>query len=140
MLKPIQQQTVLPAQYKQEYLPPITADTTQIHKLIEQTYSKTVLLPQNNSVNVVNFIETPQGLIKQPGSMNPQMLSQIVGSPAILNNSVNQQSIINQNNVSQSNTQNSINQSVNTQPINNRSTIYRTPFASYNPGKVRPTI
>ena len=136
ILEPIQQQKVLPAQYKQEYLPPITADTTQIHKLIEQTYSKTVLLPQNNSVNVVNFIETPQGLIKQPGSMNPQILSQIINSPVILNNSVNQQSIINQNNVSQS----SFNQTSNTQSINNRSTIYRTPFSSYNPGKVRPTI
>ena len=142
MLQPIHQQTVLSPQYKQEYLPPLTADTSQIRKLIEQTYSKTVVLPTNHTVSAVNLVETPQGLVNQPISMDPQIYSKIVNIPAVNNSqNISQQPIIIKNNLSQSNNQPVITQSVNNKPINNNSSnIYRTPFVGYNPGKVRPTI
>ena len=39
----IYRQRVLPAKFTQQMLPAITADTTAIHKMIEEQYGKTVI-------------------------------------------------------------------------------------------------
>ena len=134
MLEPIHKSKVLSPQYKQQYLQPIIADTSQIHKLIQQQYSRTVVLPETHSVEVKNFIQTPQGLIPQPSlnksiSLNQQ--SQIFPNQSILSNNIS----------------NSINfnQPINNQYPNNQSFAFRSIFfkqtrALYNPAKVRPTI
>ena len=66
ILQPIQQQRVLPAQFRQQVLPAVTVDTSQIKKQIQEMYGKTIVLPETHSVEVKNFIETPQGLVQQP--------------------------------------------------------------------------
>ena len=66
ILQPIQQQRVLPAQFRQQVLPAVTVDTSQIHKQIQEMYGKTIVLPETHSVEVKHFIETPQGLVQQP--------------------------------------------------------------------------
>ena len=134
MLEPIHNQKLLSPQYKQQYLQPITADTSQIHKLIQEKYGKTVVLPETHSVEVKNFIHTPQGLIPQP-SLNKSI-------------SLNQQSQIFPNqSIYPNNISNSLNfsQPINSQYPNNQSYSFRSIFfnqtrAIYNPAKVRPTI
>ena len=64
ILQPIHQERVLPAQFSQQYLPPVTVDTTEVHKLIEKLYSKTIVLPPTHTVEVSNYVQTPQGLIR----------------------------------------------------------------------------
>ena len=76
MLQPIHQQRVLPAQMTQQYLPPITVDTTEVHKMIAKLYNKTVVLPPTHTVEVTNYIDTPQGLIRQ-NSLPTQVIPQI---------------------------------------------------------------
>ena len=131
MLEPIRKEKVLTPQYKQHYLPPISADTSNIHKLIEQQYSKTVVLPETHSVEIKNYIQTPQGLIAQP-SLNKSMV--LTHPPQIFNN----QSII-QNNIPNSMIYNPPQYS---QFINayNRSLFSNQSRASYDPSRVRPTI
>ncbi len=65
ILQPIQQQRVLPAQFRQQVLPAVTADTSLIRKQIQEMYGKTIVLPETHSVEVKHFIETPQGLVPQ---------------------------------------------------------------------------
>ena len=78
MLQPIHQKRVLPAQMTQQYLPPVTVDTTEIHKMIEKMYNKTIILPATHTVEVTNYIDTPQGLIPQPS-----LPSKVVSQPQI---------------------------------------------------------
>ena len=75
MLEPIHQQRVLPTQMTQQYLPPITVDTTEVHKMIDKMYNKRIVLPETQIYEVTNYIDTPQGLIPQP-SLTPQVVSQ----------------------------------------------------------------
>ena len=75
ILQPIQQQRVLPTQITQQYLPAITVDTTPVHKLINQLYSKTIVLPPTHTVEISNYVDTPQGLIRTNSStqtLSPQ--------------------------------------------------------------------
>ena len=75
ILQPIQQQRVLTTQITQQYLPAITVDTTPVHKLINQLYNKTIVLPATHTVEVSNYIDTPQGLIRTDSStqtLSPQ--------------------------------------------------------------------
>lgn len=65
MLQPIYQQRVLPAQVTSQYLPAITADTTEIHKKIAQMYNRTIVMPPTHSVEVTNYVQTPQGILVQ---------------------------------------------------------------------------
>lgn len=51
----IYRQRVLPAKITQQMLPPITADATPIHKMIEEKYGKTVILPETKSFHVTNY-------------------------------------------------------------------------------------
>ena len=121
ILEPIKNEKVLSPQYKQTVLPPIYADTSKIQKSILEQYGKTVVLPEKRSVEVKNFIETPQGFILQN--------SNIVSQPnliANINNQPNNQS----NNL----------QYINNIPLNQNSDIYRQPVTGYDPGKVDPTI
>ena len=121
ILEPIKNEKVLSPQYKQTVLPPIYADTSKIQKSILEQYGKTVVLPEKHSVEVKNFIETPQGFILQN--------SNIVSQPnliANINNQPNNQS----NNL----------QYINNIPLNQNSDIYRQPVTGYDPGKVDPTI
>ena len=50
----IYRQRVLPAKINQQMLPAITADTTEIHKMIEEQYGKTVILPETHSYHGIN--------------------------------------------------------------------------------------
>ena len=112
ILEPIKNEKVLSPQYKQTVLPPIYADTSNIQKSISEQYGKTVVLPEKHSVEVKNFIETPQGFILQSSNIDSQ--------PNIIAN-INSQS----NNI---------------QYANHNSQIYRHPVTGYDPGKVDPTI
>ncbi len=51
----IYRQRVLPAKITQQMLPPITADATPIHKMIEEKYGKTVILPETHSYHETNY-------------------------------------------------------------------------------------
>ena len=93
MLQPIHQQRVLPAQMTQQYLPPITVDTTEVHKMIAKLYNKTVVLPPTHTVEVTNYIDTPQGLIRQ-NSLPTQVIPQIPQIPQVSQISVIQPQII----------------------------------------------
>ena len=73
-MPPIYNERVLPAKLNRQILPPITADTSQIHKLIEEQYSKTIVLPETRSTEVFNVGEQPELL--------PQILSQAQPTPA----------------------------------------------------------
>ena len=64
MLQPIYQQRVLPAQVTSQYLPAITADTTEIHKKIAQMYNRTIVMPPTHSVEVTNYVQTKEFLFK----------------------------------------------------------------------------
>ena len=75
MLAPIHQSRILPAQVTQQYLPAITVDTTEVHKLIHNLYNKTIILPATHTVEVSNYVQTPNGL-ELRSSTNPQKLNQ----------------------------------------------------------------
>ena len=156
MLEPIHQQKVLPTQYKQQVLPAVTVDTSQLHKQIEQMYSKTVVLPETHSVEVQNFIETPQGIIQTTSpSSGPQILpnqsmpipipTQVSVIQPIITQSYNPQLMVSTPN----NFQNIYSGSMmlptyNNQLLINRMlpnlSIYNTSVKRYNPGTVPPTI
>ena len=89
MLQPIHQQRVLPAQVTQQYLPAITVDTTEVHKLIDKLYNKTIILPPTQTIEVSNYIQTPNGLVQQ-SSTSPQ----IVNRSSLMQPVIPQQSII----------------------------------------------
>ena len=141
ILEPIKKEQVLSPQYKQTVLPPIYADTSNIQKSISEQYGKTVVLPEKHSVEVKNFIETPQGLVLQS--------SNIVSQPNLTTN-INNQSInqsihqsINKSihqSINQSINQPNILQYVNSLILNQNSQVYRQPVTGYDPGKVEPTI
>ena len=61
---------VLPVQVNQQVLPAITADTTEIHKLIDQMYNKTIIVPGTHTYEVTHYVQTPQGLVKKPEPIN----------------------------------------------------------------------
>ena len=68
----IYRQRVLPAKITQQMLPAITADTTQIHKMIEEKYGKTEILPETRSYHVTNYDEnSSKEMIKSLFSQNP---------------------------------------------------------------------
>ena len=68
----IYRQRVLPAKFTQQMLPAITADTTAIHKMIEEQYGKTVILPETKSFHVTNYNENEsKEMIKSLFSQNP---------------------------------------------------------------------
>ena len=68
----IYRQRILPAKINQQMLPPITADTTQIHKMIEETYGKTEILPETHTYHVTNYDEnTSKEMIKSFFPQNP---------------------------------------------------------------------
>ena len=84
MLQPILNQRVLPTQFTQQYLPAITADTSAIHKQIQDMYSKTIVLPATHTVEVKNYVETPSGLVEQPSSQQTIIQSQAVPQPSLI--------------------------------------------------------
>ena len=148
MLEPIHNQKVLAPQYTQKYLPPITADTSEIHKLIEKQYNKTVVMPATHNIIMKHFIQTPQGIMPDPNKedsqINSPLKSQILINNPIVNQSINNS--INNSNIYQSGLQTTlINQSVNPnlsniyQTIQMKSIYYRPPTTN-DPGKVDPTI
>ena len=68
----IYRQRVLPAKITQQMLPAITADTTQIHKMIEEKYGKTEILPETRSYHVTNYDEnSSKEMIKSLFAQNP---------------------------------------------------------------------
>ena len=68
----IYRQRVLPAKITQQMMPPITADTTQIHKMIEEKYGKTEILPETRSYHVTNYdANSSKEMIKSFFSQNP---------------------------------------------------------------------
>ena len=90
ILQPIQQQRVLPTQITQQYLPAITVDTAPIHKLINQLYNKTVVLPPTQTVEVSNYVETPQGLIRTDSSAQtltpqPSLIQSVMPQTQLVN-------------------------------------------------------
>ena len=70
MLQPIHNQRVLPAQVSQQVLPAVTVDTTEIHKLLNQMYNKTIITPGTQTFEVSHYVQTPQGLVKQAEPIN----------------------------------------------------------------------
>ena len=70
MLQPIHNQRVLPAQLQQTVLPAVTVDTTEIHKQIAQMYNRTIIMPETHTYEVTHYVQTPQGLVKQPEPIN----------------------------------------------------------------------
>ena len=133
ILEPIKKEKLLSPQYKQTVLSPIYADTSNIQKSILEQYSKTVVLPEKHSVEVKNFIETPQGLVLQS--------SNIVSQPNLTTN-INNQSInqsIHQS-IHQSINQPNNPQYANSLILNQNSQVYRQPVTGYDPGKLDPTI
>ena len=121
MLEPIHNQKVLSPQYTQKYLPPVVADTSEVRKLIEKQYSKTVVIPATHNVIVTNFISTPQGIIPDPNKQNSEINSpsnpQILINNPIINQSINNS--INNSYINQFGLQSSmVNQSINN-PLNN---------------------
>ena len=70
ILQPIHNQRVLPAQVQQKVLPAVTVDTTEIHKLIDRMYNKTIVMPATHTYEVTHYVQTPQGLVKQPEPNN----------------------------------------------------------------------
>ena len=84
MLQPIYNQRVLPTQFTQQYLPAITADTSAIHKQIQDMYSKTIVLPATHSIEVKHFVETPSGLVEQPSPQQTIVQSQAVPQPSLI--------------------------------------------------------
>ena len=138
MLEPIHNQKVLSPKYTQKYLPPIEVDSSQIQKLKESKYNKTLVLPVTQNVIVKHYVETPQGLVLQESdAQSSQTKSNIIDTRPVLS-----QSAIYRYNLYQDNT---INQPVNTklmnsQSLNNKSVIYRKQFTPYNPANVNPTI
>ena len=117
ILEPIRNEKVLSPQYKQTVLPPIYADTSKIQKSITEQFGKTVVLPEKHSIEVKNFIETPQGIFLQN--------SNIVSQPNLITNTNNQPNNINY---------------ANSLILNQNSQNYRQPVTGYDPGKVDPTI
>ena len=68
----IYRQRVLPAKFTRQMLPAITADTTEIHKMIEEQYGKTVILPETQSFHVTNYNEDEsKEMIKSLFSQSP---------------------------------------------------------------------
>ena len=82
MLQPIYQQRMLPAQVTSQYLPAITADTTEIHKKIAQMYNKTIIMPPTHSVEVTNYVQTPQGILVQ--DPKPQAITPLIQTPQVV--------------------------------------------------------
>jgi len=82
MLQPIHQQRILPAKVTEQYLPAITVDTTEIHKLINQMYNKTIILPATHTVEVSNFVQTPQGIV--PQNSLPQQAPKVAPVEAVV--------------------------------------------------------
>ena len=82
MLQPIYQQKVLPAQVTSQYLPAITADTTEIHKKIAQIYNRTIVMPPTHSVEVTNYVQTPQGILRQ--DTIPQAITPLIQSSQVV--------------------------------------------------------
>jgi hypothetical protein len=157
ILQPIQQQRVLPTQFNQQVLPAITCDTTQIRRQIEQMYNKTIVLPETHSVEVKNYIETPQGLIQQPSSSLGQqqqqflptqsmaMPSQVYSTQPIVNQSYNAQLLVRTPTIYQSNVPGSIIMPTNnTQLLYNRllpnQSFYANSVPLYNPLSVPSRI
>ena len=141
ILQPIQQQRVLPTQFNQQVLPAITCDTTQIRRQIEQMYNKTIVLPETHSVEVKNYIETPQGLIQQPSSSLGQqqqqflptqsmaMPSQVYSTQPIVNQSYNPQVLARTPTIMSSQVyspQPIVNQSYNAQLLARTPTVYQS--------------
>ena len=141
ILQPIQQQRVLPTQFNQQVLPAITCDTTQIRRQIEQMYNRTIILPETHSVEVKNYIETPQGLIQQPtpslGQQTQQLLptpsltmpSQVYSTQPIVNQSLNPQLLPRTSTTIPSqvySTQSIVNQSLNPQLLARTPTTYQS--------------
>ena len=82
MLQPIHNQRVLPAQLQQTVLPAVTVDTTEIHKQIAQMYNRTIIMPETHTYEVTHYVQTPQGLVKQPEPITNS--SSIVAPGAVL--------------------------------------------------------
>ena len=156
ILQPIQQQKVLPTKFTQKYLPPVTVDTSNIQKQIQQMYSKTIVLPETQSVEVKNYIETPQGYILQPSPSPVQQTipsiqsmsipSQVQTSQPLITQSYNPQLI-----TSTPTSYQTIAPSSTIFPTNDRQlllsrlipnqTLYNVyPVSGFNPGDVSPTI
>ena len=141
-LEPIYSQKVLSPIYTQKYLPPIEADSSQIKESIEQKYNKSVALP-NIHKEVVQQNIASQGIVLQESNntQNSQKIEQqhsnIIISKPVMSQSVNYKYNLYLNNINNQPVNPQLNVS---QKPNNKSVVYRTPFAAYNPAKVNPTI
>ena len=143
-LEPIYNQKVLSPKYTRNYLPPIEADSSQIKQLIEQKYSKTIVLPISKTTEVNNYTENQKiNEVQESNNYQPQEIiaqrqtniqQNIISSGPVLSQSQNYKYNLYQNNIN--------NRPIKAQLItpNNKSAIYRRPFAAYNPSKVNPTI
>ena len=89
----IYRQRVLPAKITQQMLPAITADTTQIHKMIEEKYGKTEILPETRSYHVTNYDEnSSKEMIKSLFSQNP---TYVEPQPSLVQSSFYQPVLVN---------------------------------------------
>ena len=156
ILQPIRQQKVLPTKFTQNYLPPVTVDTSNIRKQIEQMYSRTIVLPETQSVEVKNFIETPQGYVLQPSPSPVQQTIPSVQSMSIPSEVPTSQPLITQSYnpqliTSTPTSYQSIVPGSTIYPTNDRQlllsrlipnqTLYNVyPVSGFNPGNVSPTI
>ena len=141
-LEPIYSQKVLSPIYTQKYLPPIEADSSQIKESIEQKYNKSVALPNIHKEEIQQNIAS-QGIVLQESNntQNSQKIEQqhsnIIISRPVMSQSVNYKYNLYLNNINNQPVNPQLNVS---QKPNNKSVVYRTPFAAYNPAKVNPTI
>ena len=141
-LEPIYNQKILSPIYTQKYLPPIEADSSQIKESIEQKYNISVALPNIHKEEVQQNIAS-QGIVLQESNniQNSQKIEQqqsnIIISRPVMSQSVNYKYNLYLNNINNQPVNPQLNVS---QKPNNKSAIYRTPFAAYNPAKVNPTI
>ena len=141
-LEPIYNQKVLSPIYTQKYLPPIEADSSQIKESIEQKYNISAVLPNIHKEEVQQNIAS-QGIALQESNniQNSQKIEQqqsnIIISRPVMCQSVNYKYNLYLNNINNQPVNPQLNVS---QKPNNKSVIYRTPFAAYNPAKVNPTI
>ena len=143
-LEPIYSQKVLSPIYTQKYLPPIEADSSQIKESIEQNNISAVLpnihkeevqqnlasqgiaLQESNNIQNSQKIEQQQSNIIISRPVMSQSVQPVNYKYNLYLNNINNQPVNSQLNISQN--------------PNNKSVIYRTPFAAYNPAKVNPTI
>ena len=114
---------VLPPKFTRSYLPPITADDTQIQKSIEEQYQKDMILPTTNSLTTTEYISSPQPNLIQSNISVPS------DSQPIINQSITYSNIQDPI-MTQSIHQSNIQQPIMTQSITSPTSIIHQTFTS----------